>query len=257
VRIFCVRDKVRPTAPTEGGAEARASVGSGLQAFAQFAADYVGGGEQDDERENQRHDLAVFEEAHGEADFVANSAGADETKDGGSAHATFEGIESVSRYVGKRLGPDAAQENLHAGAAGGLQSFERARVDVGKCVGVDAAKNSGVGDRQREGAGKRTQADGGDEEQRPDQIRNGAQESEEGENCAAGAGTNERAETTIFRARQDSASPEYGRGESAQGNRDDHRKNRSGDGRGKSREHGAEYDPQEGRGKVRREESPY
>jgi hypothetical protein len=214
-----VRDKVRPTAPTEGGAEARASVGSGLQAFAQFAADYVGGGEQDDERENQRHDLAVFEEAHGEADFVANSAGADETKDGGSAHATLEGIESVSRYVGKRLGPDAAQENLHAGGAGGLQGFERARVDVGKCVGVDAAKNSGVGDREREGAGKRTQADGGDEKKCPDQIRNGAQESEEGENCATGGGAQERAEASVFGTGQNSTTPQDWSGESSQRNR--------------------------------------
>ena len=76
----------------------------------------------------------------------------------------------VPSQVGRTCGSTPKKKVLNGADAGRAERFERTFVDVLHRLGEEFAEHAGAVDREGEHAGERAEADGGDEDQRQDDL---------------------------------------------------------------------------------------
>ncbi len=184
-----------------------------LEPAAHAAAQGIGGEHQGDERGQERRHLPVLEEPHGEVDLLPDSARAHEAQHRRGAHVALECVERVRDHRGRRLRPDRRCKRLQPRSAGRVQREHRSGRDGLEQIGVDARQHAGGADAEREGARERPQPEAHHEEQRPDQIRNCA---EEAGHCGCEKAQRRRRAATLT-GDERAPAPQTGRGEKAQG----------------------------------------
>ena len=109
----------------------------------------------------------------------ADAAGADEAEHQRRADVFVEPVKADAQQRRQHGRDDAVGEDLDAAGAGQRQRVDRRHIHVLDRFGKQPPEHADRMDGQRQTARKRTEPDGGDEKQRPDQIRHGAREADD------------------------------------------------------------------------------
>ncbi len=173
-------DDERQTEPAAAPAEGRGAVGRRrVERPAQPARETVGGKDEDHEGEQDGCRFAAVEHFHGLIHQLAEAAGADETHDHRGADGAFPAINRVRGQFLRGLRNQPIEDGQRpAGAVvaqrpgwGGVDRFEDFSIDLGQHAAVSQA--------QRQHAGRRAEAKDANENERPDQLGNAAQDSQQ------------------------------------------------------------------------------
>ena len=209
---------------------------------------------QPEQREQQRGDLPVLEQTHGELQLLPNPTGADEAQHGGRADGALERVEAVAHEAGQRLGDEREQHESLAAPARRGEHLHRRGIDLLEEVRVHAAEDPGVGDPERQRTGARAEAHRDDEEQRPEELGHGPEDPQRPTRGEMGC-EEHRGECAVPRAER-SGPEQRGRREDAQRHREEDREHRARDANGERARHRSSDDDEEAGREVRREQAP-
>jgi len=114
--------------------------------------------------------ILVGEQLHRADQFEADAARADHAQHRRHADVGFESIEHDANPGGHDLRQHAEHDALQGACAGRAQRIERTLVDLLDRLGEELAQHAGAVQRDGEHAREGTEADGGDEDQRQDDL---------------------------------------------------------------------------------------
>ena len=142
--------------------------------MANFFTDRVNHDHGDEDDQEERGEVRVFLQGHGDPDFLAEAACADEADNGRRPDVDFEPQQRVADDVRNDLGDDAVSDLVEPGSAGSLDAFQRPHVCIFIGFGIELAERAGGMQANGKYAREWTDAKTENENQGPDEFRNRA-----------------------------------------------------------------------------------
>src|SRR5919199_4962286 len=130
----------------------------------------------DDRRSHQRRNLRIIEEVHGDQDLLPYPSGSDEAQYGRRADVALPLVERERGEAAERLWEPPEEEGLQRAGPGRSQGFDRTRRHRLERLAQELAQDAGGVNRQGEGPGEGAEAQSHHEDQRPQDVRDGAED---------------------------------------------------------------------------------